>query len=99
MEGSSKLYAKAMQNLPDNGYIAYNYAYHALSEEKNPAKAAGLLFMAAKQGAPTWVYSLAARLYTDAGQKEFAENVLKQAEANNVDEKILNRMKEKINSK
>ncbi len=75
IEGASKLFDKAVRNFPKDWPILYRAAYHALLEEKNKEKAAKLLYEAAKHGAPGWVYTLAGRLYTEAGEKELGERI------------------------
>ena len=46
-------------------------------EENDPEQAAKYFLQAAQNGAPSWLPSLAARLYTKAGQKEAALVILK----------------------
>jgi len=78
IEGASKLFDKAVRNFPDDWSILYRAAYQALFEEKNKEKAADLLYRSAKQGAPSWVYALAGRLYSEAGQKELGERIFQE---------------------
>lgn len=96
VQGASRLFEKGTKNFPKDWRIHYKAAYHALYEEKNQIKAAELMKTAAQVGAPDWVFSLAGRLYTDAGQRELAEQVLLEIQALGVDEKIQERLRQKI---
>lgn len=97
IQGASLLFDKAVVRFPDDWPILYRAAYHALFEEKNNAKAAKLMELAAKKGAPIWIYSLSARLYTEAGQADFAAGLLKELEAaGSVNDAILQRIRDKL---
>ena len=76
ISGASRIFDKGVERFPRNWVIAYKAAYHALYEEKNTSKAAALMEKAARNGAPDWVYALAARLYTRAGEAEFSRRLL-----------------------
>jgi tetratricopeptide (TPR) repeat protein len=94
--GASIIFDKAVKQYPDNWNITYAAAYHALYEEKDKNKAARLYEQAAKTGAPTWVFSLAARLAADVGQDEYSKQILEYMIATNQDEKIIKRLKDKL---
>lgn len=94
--GASKLFDKAVQRFPTDWVILYKAAYHVLYEEKDKAKAAYLMERAARNGAPDWVFSLANRLYTESGQKEVAIRLIQSLEEDGYDERLINRMKEKV---
>lgn len=97
IQGASVLFDRAVSRFPKDWPILYRAAYHAMLEEKNIAKAAGLMEQAAKNGAPQWVYGLSARLYTDAGQSEFALGLLRELEdSGSVDSAILDRIRQKL---
>lgn len=97
IEGASKLFDKAVINFPDDWRLLYKAAYHAIYEEKNKAKAAVLVERAARLGAPEWVYSLAANLYTESGQKTIAIKLIEELEATGrYNPRILNRMRKKV---
>ena len=96
IEGASKIFDKGTKQFPNNGFIAYQAAYHALIEEKQPIKAANLLLVVARAGGPAWTYSLATRLLTDNGKKELAERVLNEAIDRGVDQQFIDRMKRKL---
>jgi len=100
IQGASLMFDKAVSLFPNDWPILYRAAYHAMLEENNKPKAADLLQRAARNGAPSWLYSLSARLYTDSGQKELASGLLRELEqSGNVDDALLNRIREKVKSK
>jgi hypothetical protein len=70
--GASKVFDRAVKLFPEDWSILYAAGYQALIEEKDKPKAARLLEMAAQHGAPSWIYGMASRLYTEAGEKEMA---------------------------
>lgn len=89
IEGASKFFDKAVRQFPEDWIILYKAAYHAIYEEKNPAKAAELVERAAKHGAPDWVYALAGRLYSQSGRAELAEGLARQLEATGGDPAVI----------
>lgn len=97
IEGASKLFNKAVERFPKDWPILYRAAYHALYEEKNNEKAAKLLIRAGQNGAPPWTFSLAAKLYTEAGQRELAEKILQDGEG--LPEEIRERIRQKLQLK
>lgn len=66
--GAKIIFDKGVEAFPKDWSILYRAAYHYLFELNDPASAADLMNRAAKAGAPYWVQSLAARLYTQSGQ-------------------------------
>lgn len=78
-EGAAKIYDKAIERFPLDWQIAYRASYHYLYEIKDEPRAANLLREAGKRGAPSWVFALAARIYTKQGKLELAQGVLKDA--------------------
>ena len=97
-EGASKIYEKGLRVFPNDFNLLYRAGLHSYYEEKNNKKAAELYLRAARaQGlAGTWLYSLSARLFTDAGQKEVALKLYKQMKEEGLDEAYLKRMREKL---
>lgn len=79
IEGASRMFDLGVARFPADFGLNYAAAYHAIYEEKKPDKAARLLIRAAENGGPGWFYSLAAKLYTEAGQKELGIGVLEAA--------------------
>lgn len=97
IEGASLFYDKAVKQYPYDWPLLYQAAYHALYEEKNKEKAANLMMRAGQNGAEPWVFSLATRLYTDAGKRELGLRVYNSIKDwDNIDEQIKKRMREKL---
>lgn len=99
IEGASKLFDKAVRNFPNDWVILYRAAYHALYEENNRPKAATLLERAARNGAPPWTYSLAGRLYTEAGQRELGERIYQEISQDPNLKEVAERLKKKLEHK
>lgn len=97
IQGASFLFDKAVARFPRDWSILYRASYHALIEEKDFAKAASLLERAGREGAPEWVFSLSARLYSESGQAEVAAGLLRELEqSGSVSEGILERIRQKL---
>lgn len=96
IEGASRMFDKGVEHFPNDKSILYRAGYHALLEEKNVVKAADLMRRTAQAGGPSWLYSLAARLYTDGGKREMGEALLKDIESSGVEDSILQRIREKL---
>lgn len=96
IEGATTIYDKGVREFPNDWPILYRAAYHYLYEVKDKARAAELLNAAAKNGAPDWTYTLAGRLYSEAGEMDLAEAVLKEMIESKQDEHIINRLRQKI---
>lgn len=75
-EGARIIFDKGVERFPTDWQLSYRAAYHYLFEIREPAKAAGLLILAHKNGGPEWLPILAARLYSKAGQAELGRSVL-----------------------
>lgn len=95
-QGASQIFDKGVREFPKDWVLLYKAAYHALQEEKDLEKAARLMQQAAENGAPDWVYILAGRLHTDAGQRELAERILEEMKALGFDEAMQERLRQKI---
>ncbi len=76
--GAQEIFHKGLKIYPDDWNLLYRSAYHELFEMQNPEEAQRLLIRAGQRGAPAWVYSLAAKLYTRQGQGAFALSILEQ---------------------
>ena len=96
VEGASRLLDKGVRAFPNDWVLTYKAAYHALYEEKDQLKAAGLMTRAAQHGAPDWVFALAGRLYTEAGHRELAERVLAEMQTLDLDQRIQERLRQKL---
>jgi hypothetical protein len=75
-EGANLIFAKGIQSFPDDWQLLYRAAYHEMFEMQNAERAAELMRRAGQRGAPQWVYSLSAKLYTRLGQAAFAKTIL-----------------------
>lgn len=95
-EGASKIFDKGVALYPKDWRLLYAAAYHALFEEKNKTKAANLAIQAAQNGAPSWLYSMAAGLYSEDGKKQLGEKLYESLEQSGFDESVLKRMREKL---
>jgi tetratricopeptide (TPR) repeat protein len=97
-KGASKIYDKGIKIFKNDFSLLYRAGLHAYYDEKNMTKAADRFLQAARlQGLEgSWLYSLATRLYTDAGKKEVALKLYHQMEEQKLDEIYLKRMREKL---
>ncbi|MGE3975895.1 MAG: type IV pilus biogenesis/stability protein PilW [Bdellovibrionales bacterium] len=76
-EGARLLYEKAIAQFPNDWNLLYNASYHYLFEVQDPKKAAELMLASSKlPGSPSFLVSLAARLFTIQGQGELGYTVL-----------------------
>ena len=98
IDGATKIFDKGVQAFPNDWPIVYRAAYHYLYELKDKKHAADLLIQAGKSGAPSWVFTLAGRLYSDSGELELAEKLLLEMKAENQDEHLIQRLQDKIDS-
>lgn len=96
VEGGAKILERGSRVYPDSWLIAYAAGYHALYEEKNKTKAARYYLRASEKGAPDWTRVLAARLASEGGDIEFADKILEDMIAQNQDEKLIKRLKLKL---
>ncbi len=69
-QGASIIFERGLNEYPKDWSLLYRAAYHFLYDRKDYPKAASLLERSAANGAPQWVHSLAARIYSRAGQLE-----------------------------
>ncbi len=75
-EGASIIYDRGLKQFPTDWSLAYRAAYHFLYDKKDFNRAAELLVLAEKNGAPDWLKALASRLYTETGQLLLALSLL-----------------------
>ena len=94
--GASKIFDKGVIMFPYDVKLLFRAAYHAIFEEKKPEKAADLLVRAAKVGGQPWYYSLATKLYTEAGKKDLALEVYKDIQGTDVEPGTLKRIRGKL---
>lgn len=76
-EGASILFDRGIAQYPHNWTLLYRAAYHFLFDKQNFEKAGSLLMRASEEGGPTWLRSLAARVYSRAGQLALGISALK----------------------
>lgn len=98
IDGATKIFDKGVKAFPKDWPILYRAAYHYMYEVKDNKRAAELLIQAGKNGAPTWVFTLAGRLYSDAGSLELAEMVLQDMINTRQDPNLIKRLQDKITS-
>ncbi|MFV3410205.1 tetratricopeptide repeat protein [Bdellovibrio bacteriovorus] len=98
VDGATKIFDKGVRAFPNDWPILYRAAYHYMYEVKDNKRAAELLIQAAKNGAPPWVFNLAGRLYSDAGNLELAESVLQDMINTKQDPGLVKRLQGKIQS-
>lgn len=75
-DGAKIIFDRGVEQFPTDWVLLYRAAYSALFDQKDFAKAAELMNRAADNGAPLWLKSLAARLYTQEGQAELGIRLL-----------------------
>lgn len=99
-QGAHKIFKKAIKQYPKDWNILYRAAYHELFEMQNPETSSQLLRQAGENGAPDWVYSLSAKIYTKMGQAAFAKTILESVIERKPNAEYIERIKgqlEKIN--
>lgn len=96
IQGATQLFEKALKYFPNDWVINYRAGYHYIYEVKDKKRAAVLLEMAAKNGGPPWLYSLAGGLYSESGSQQAAQTLLKYMIQTEQDTSIIKRLKEKL---
>lgn len=94
--GAKIIYDKALKNFPNDWPILYRAAYLYLFEFQDMEKAAELLYRAGQNGAPDWVQSLAARLYTQAGRALLGVSILEEYKKTLASEEHKKQVQERI---
>jgi len=77
-EGARLIYERALSNFPNDWSLLYMAAFHYMSNLHDNEHAADYLMRAGKNGAPKWVFGLAAKLYSAEGRAQFAKTILEQ---------------------
>ncbi len=77
-EGASLIFKRGVERFPNDWELAYRAGYHFMEAMRDDATASEYLLLAARKGAPGWVFSLAAKLKTKIGQALLAKSVLEQ---------------------
>ncbi len=75
-EGARLILDKAVKQFPNDWDVFFHAGHHYLLELNQPSIAADLLLTAAKQGGPYWLYSLSAKLYSESGRINVAEQMM-----------------------
>lgn len=78
-QGAAAIFERGMRELPDDWTISYQAAYNYMQELGELDRASDLLVRAGRQGAPAWVFALAAKIKTQRGQAELAIPILEAA--------------------
>ncbi|MEQ1664338.1 MAG: hypothetical protein ABL927_03065 [Bdellovibrionales bacterium] len=76
IEGATLAFKKSVRNYPNDWQILFRAGYHFLNETNEHELAAKYFDDAGKLGAPGWVHSLAAKLYSENGRLTIARVVL-----------------------
>jgi hypothetical protein len=97
-EGSGKIFEKGLERFPNDWRLNYYAAYLFISSLNRPERAAELLVQAGKNGAPQWVHSLAARLYTESGKALLAKTVLENILEAQPDERFSQRIRARLDA-
>lgn len=95
-EGAWIIFERGMNNFPNDWQLPYRAAFHALENLGDIQKAADLLLQAGRNGAPKWVFALAARLYTKEGQAILAKSILESVLAHDPDGRWAPRLRERL---
>ncbi|PIS10220.1 MAG: hypothetical protein COT73_10555 [Bdellovibrio sp. CG10_big_fil_rev_8_21_14_0_10_47_8] len=96
VEGGAKILEKGTRVFPKKQRLLYLAGYHALYEEKDKKKAAYYYQKCAENGGTPWIYSLAAGLYDETGERELALKIYEGLKDQDISEALLERVREKL---
>jgi hypothetical protein len=96
IQGATRIFEKAVIAFPHDWPILYRAAYHYLYEVRDKKRAAELFMAAGRNGAPSWVFSLAGGLYNESKETVAAEAVLKEMIKMEVHPSLIKRLTEKL---
>lgn len=88
ISGATILFERGLRLITDDWEFTYRAAYHFLVEVNDLKRASELLVQAGHQGAPEWVFLLAARLMSKEGQIALAKSVLEEQIRTQTDPKV-----------
>ena len=91
-EGARRIFEKGLKIYPEEWRLSYAAGYHYLWEIQDAERAGALLLQSLNSGGPQHLASLAAGLYTEAGQAEFARSVLVENLKKDLPEEVRERM-------
>lgn len=95
-DGAKRIFEKGMAQFPKDWQLPFRASYHYLLEMNEPVSAADALVRAGKNGAPVWVFGLAAKLYNEKARAMLAKSVLEEALEHNPDARFLPRLQERL---
>ena len=75
-EGARLILDKAVKQFTKDWDVFFHTGHHYLLELNQPSIAAELLLTAARLGGPYWLYSLSAKLYSESGRIDVAEQMM-----------------------
>lgn len=78
-EGARLIFEKGLKLYPKDWRLSFAAGYHYLWEMQDPNRSAQLLIQSLDNGGPAYLASLAAGLYTEVGQAEYAYQILTDA--------------------
>lgn len=94
--GAAILFKKGVERFPKNWQMSYRAAYHYMAAMSDYDTASKYLIQAGRTGAPTWVFSLAARLQSKIGQAILAKPILEEAIKADPESRWAPRLKERL---
>ena len=95
-QGARLIFEKAVRFFPNDWEVFFHAGHHFLIELKEHEQAAQLLLRSARLGGPVWLYSLSAKLYTEAGQTAVAEKFLRKLIEDNPDSDYAEKFKKRL---
>lgn len=96
IQGASEFFEKGVKTFPNDWPIQYRAAFHYMYSDLNNKKAAELLIMAGKNGAPDWVNMLASTLFIDDKKLELAESLLRDLKKTSENNLLIEKIEQKI---
>lgn len=95
-EGARLIFEKGLSLYPKDWRLSYAAGYHYLWEMQDADRAAKLLIQSLESGGPPYLASLAAGLYTEVGQAEYAYSILKSNLAKDPPQEIRLRLEKRL---
>jgi hypothetical protein len=96
VEGATKIFDKGVNAFSKDWPLLYRAAYHAMIEEKNKKKAAGLLIEAARSGGPDWLVALAGRMYIESGAIDLSKKIIEELENSPDGQQFADRIRKRL---
>jgi hypothetical protein len=95
-EGAVRLLDKGVSHFPNDWPILYRGGYLYLFEKEDKLKAAEYFLRAQKNGAPSWLASLATKLYSEAGRSEMAARLIQEYQQSGFPPGMIQRMRDHL---